>query len=27
MPNASITADAIVAFPGETEQQYRDTLT
>ena len=26
MPNASITADAIVAFPGETEQQYRDTL-
>ena len=26
MPNASITADAIVAFPGETESQYRDTL-
>ena len=26
MPNASITADAIVAFPGETEHQYRDTL-
>ena len=26
MPNASITADAIVAFPGETEKQYRDTL-
>ena len=26
MPNASITADAIVAFPGESEQQYRDTL-
>ena len=26
MPDASITADAIVAFPGETEQQYRDTL-
>tara|TARA_Y100001968_G_scaffold135575_1_gene123672 strand:+ start:116 stop:1513 length:1398 start_codon:yes stop_codon:yes gene_type:complete len=26
MPHASITADAIVAFPGETEQQYRDTL-
>ena len=26
MPNASITADAIVAFPGETDQQYRDTL-
>ncbi len=26
MPNASITADAIVAFPGETEQQYQDTL-
>ncbi len=26
MPYASITADAIVAFPGETEKQYRDTL-
>ena len=26
MPDASITADAIVAFPGETEQQYQDTL-
>lgn len=26
MPDASITADAIVAFPGETEQQYLDTL-
>ena len=26
MPNASITADAIVAFPGESEEQYRDTL-
>ena len=26
MPHASITADAIVAFPGESEQQYRDTL-
>ncbi len=26
MPDASITADAIVAFPGETDQQYRDTL-
>ena len=26
MPNASITADAIVAFPGETEGQYRETL-
>jgi len=26
MPNASITADAIVAFPGESEKQYRDTL-
>ncbi len=26
MPNASITADAIVAFPGETEKQYQDTL-
>ena len=26
MPNASITADAIVAFPGETEKQYKDTL-
>ena len=26
MPDASITADAIVAFPGESEQQYRDTL-
>ena len=25
-PNASITADAIVAFPGESEKQYRDTL-
>ena len=26
MPNASITADAIVAFPGETETQFLDTL-
>jgi len=26
MPYASITADAIVAFPGESEEQYRDTL-
>ena len=26
MPNASITADAIVAFPGENEKQFRDTL-
>ncbi len=26
MPNASITADAIVAFPGETEAQFKDTL-
>ena len=26
MPHASITADAIVAFPGETEKQYEDTL-
>ena len=26
MPHASITADAIVAFPGETDKQYRDTL-
>jgi len=26
MPHASITADAIVAFPGETEKQYKDTL-
>ena len=26
MPDASITADAIVAFPGETDQQYQDTL-
>ncbi len=26
MPHASITADAIVAFPGETETQFKDTL-
>ncbi len=26
MPNASITADAIVAFPGETTEQFKDTL-
>ena len=26
MPHASITADAIVAFPGETERQFKDTL-
>ena len=26
MPDASITADAIVAFTGETEQQFQDTL-
>ena len=26
MPDASITADAIVAFPGETEKQFKDTL-
>ena len=26
MPHASITADAIVAFPGETENQFKDTL-
>ena len=26
MPNASITADAIVAFPGEDEYQFRNTL-
>jgi len=26
MPNASITADAIVAFPGETSKQFEDTL-
>ncbi len=27
MPHASITADAIVAFPGETDKQFQDTLT
>tara|TARA_Y100001978_G_scaffold195106_1_gene202958 strand:- start:1438 stop:1953 length:516 start_codon:yes stop_codon:yes gene_type:complete len=26
MPHASITADAIVAFPGETTSQFKDTL-
>ncbi len=26
MPNASISADVIVAFPGETDQQYKQTL-
>ena len=26
MPNAAISADAIVAFPGETEAQFEDTL-
>ena len=26
MPNASITADAIVAFPGEKESQFNRTL-
>jgi len=26
MPHASITADAIVAFPGETDNQFKDTL-
>ena len=26
MPDASVTADAIVAFPGETEDQFLDTL-
>jgi tRNA-2-methylthio-N6-dimethylallyladenosine synthase len=27
MPDASISADAIVGFPGETESQFEDTLT